>query len=258
MERKARNIFQVMLGFFLTNALIAEFIGVKIFSLEKTLGFNPLNINILGNEGLSFNLTAGALLWPFVFVLTDLVNEYFGKSGVRKITFIATGMIAYAFVMVFLAIHVIGSDFWMVNKSPQFTNGEVNMNDAFNAIFGQGQWIIVGSLIAFVIGQLIDAQVFHRLRLTFGKNVWVRAALSTLVSQLLDSFIVLYIAFGLGRGWDIKLVLAIATVNYIYKAIAAIAFTPFIIIAHRLIDNYLGKELSAKLIKNAEMDRVTK
>lgn len=79
---KSTRLFLVLAGFFVANALIAEIIGVKIFSLEKTLGFEPLHLQVLGND-LSFNLTAGVLLWPVVFILTDIINEYYGQQGVR-------------------------------------------------------------------------------------------------------------------------------------------------------------------------------
>jgi uncharacterized PurR-regulated membrane protein YhhQ (DUF165 family) len=76
---KANRLFLILGGFFIANALIAEIIGVKIFSLEQTFGFAPLSIVIFGNE-LSFNLTAGVLLWPVVFIMTDLINEYYGRT----------------------------------------------------------------------------------------------------------------------------------------------------------------------------------
>ncbi|MFZ8398885.1 VUT family protein, partial [Staphylococcus aureus] len=80
-------------------ALIAECIGGKIFSLEKVFGWQPVNFTILGESGLSFNLTCGVLLWPLEFVLTDIVNEYFGPKAVRRISYTAVILISYAFIM---------------------------------------------------------------------------------------------------------------------------------------------------------------
>ena len=75
-DRKTK--LYILLGaFFITNAIVAEFIGVKIFSFESSLGFNPFDINILGFEHLSFELTCGVILWPVVFIMTDIINEYF-------------------------------------------------------------------------------------------------------------------------------------------------------------------------------------
>ncbi len=232
-------------SFFIANALIAEFIGVKIFSLEKTLGFLPVNWNLFGEDKLSLTLTAGVLLWPLVFILTDIVNEYFGMKGVRMISWIAAGLIAYAFLMITLAIWLVPADFW---PGAYTSKGVPDMQAAYSVVFGQGAWIIVGSLVAFLIGQLVDVIVFHKIKKITGEGkVWLRATGSTLISQLLDSYVVLFIAFYIGAGWDLTLVLAIGTVNYAYKATAAIALTPLIYFSHWLIDRYLGKERASQL-----------
>lgn len=249
MKDKSTRLFYILGSFFIANALLAEFIGVKIFSLEESLGISPADLTILGIENLSFNLTAGVLLWPVVFIMTDVINEYFGKRGVRFLSFTAAGLIAYAFVMVYFAMWLSPSDFWIERTTP---GGILDMDLAFNTIFGQGLWIIVGSLVAFLIGQIVDVTVFHYFRaITGSSKIWLRATGSTLVSQFIDSFVVLFIAFYLGAGWDIKLVLAIGFVNYVYKFVIAVLLTPILYILHFLIDNYLGKELSDKLTKEA-------
>ena len=82
--KKRTNLFVILASIFLTNAILAEVIGVKIFSGEKTLGFEPVNWTFFGEYILDFNLTAGAVIWPIVFITTDIINEYFGKKGVQK------------------------------------------------------------------------------------------------------------------------------------------------------------------------------
>jgi len=236
-------------AFFLCNALIAEFIGVKIFSAEASLGIEPVNWNIFGTS-LSFNMTAGVLLWPVVFIMTDLINEYFGMKGVRFFSYLTAGLIAYAFLMVTLAMHTAPADFW---KIKQLDDGTLDMNIAYNAIFGQGLWIIIGSLVAFLVGQLVDVFVFHALKKRTGeKSIWLRATGSTLVSQLIDSFIVLFIAFYIGKlgtadQWALSLVLSVCLVNYIYKGVMAIILTPLLYLAHGIIDRYLGNDLSEEM-----------
>jgi hypothetical protein len=250
------NLLFIVLGtFFIANVLIAEFIGVKVFSLEKTLGFDPLNFNILGTFNLSFNLTAGALLWPAVFVMTDIINEYFGTKGVRLLSYIAVGLICYAFLMIFFAIKLTPADFWIIRTS---TYGTVNMEVAFQAIFGQGLWIIIGSLVAFLVSQLIDVSVFHQVKKYTGESyLWLRATGSTLVSQFIDSFIVLIIAFHLNpsTNWDLKLVLIMGMVKYFYKFVMALALTPVIYFVHVLIDRYLGEPLATYLKQQAMKER---
>jgi len=248
-SQKKQNLFLVMGAFFLCNALLAEFIGVKIFSAERSLGFEPVNWNLFGTT-LSFNMTAGVLLWPIVFIMTDLINEYFGKKGVRFFSYLTAGFIAYAFLMVTLAMKSSPADFWKIKK---VEGGILDMDIAYNAIFGQGLWIIIGSLVAFLVGQLIDVMVFHALKKRTGeKNIWLRATGSTLVSQLVDSFIVLFIAFYIGKlgtpdQWSLNLVLSVCLVNYIYKGVMAIVLTPLLYVAHGFIDRYLGKDLSEEM-----------
>jgi uncharacterized integral membrane protein (TIGR00697 family) len=243
-EPKRTVLFLVLGSFFIANALLAEFIGVKIFSLEDTIGLNSLNWNILGNE-LSLNLTAGVLLWPVVFVMTDIINEYYGKNGVRLFSFIAAGLIVYAFIVVYVSMQLSPASFWMERQTD---SGVINMQQAFKAIFGQGLWIICGSLVAFLIGQFIDVWTFHFVKKHTGeKALWLRATGSTLVSQLIDSFVVLFIAFYIGAGWSFKLVLAIGIMNYLYKFVVALLLTPLLYILHDLIEKYLGSALAAKM-----------
>ena len=257
MKESKRNILFLVLGsFFIANAIIAEFIGVKIFSLEGTLGLNPANIN-LGSFNLSFNLTAGVILWPVVFVMTDIINEYFGQKAVKLYSYLAAILISYSFLVVYLAMNAKGADFW---NSKTIENGTLDMNIAYNNIFGQGLWIIVGSIVAFLIGQILDVKVFHAIRnITGEKRLWLRATISTLFSQLIDSFVVLFIAFYIGKlntpdQWSLKLVLAIATVNYIYKFAVAWLMVPVLYFVHQIIDNYLGKELAHKMTSEAALN----
>lgn len=248
MKEKSTGLFYILGSFFIANALLAEFIGVKIFSLEETFNFSPVNVNIF-NFNLSFNLTAGVLLWPVVFIMTDIINEYYGRRGVKFISFVAAGLILYAFLMVYFSMELTPAEFWIERDT---SAGIINMDLAFNAIFGQGLWIIAGSIIAFLIGQLVDVTVFHFLKSKTGSpKIWLRATGSTLVSQFIDSFVVLFIAFYLGAGWELQLVLAIGIINYIYKFIIAVVLTPLLYLIHFIIDLYLGKERAEQLMNEA-------
>ncbi len=243
-HNKASRLFIFLAGFFIANTLIAEFIGVKIFSLEKTLGFEPFTLVIFG-QSLSFNLTCGVLLWPFVFILTDVINEYYGKRGVRFLSFLAVGLITYAFAMIFLCIKTAPADFWI---TIQQSKGISDMNNAFGVVFGQGLRIILGSIVAFLVGQIADVYVFHRIKQISGeKNIWLRATGSTVVSQLIDSYVVLFIAFYGQEGWTATLILGVGVVNYIYKFAIAVLLTPLIYILHGVIDKYLGDDLAKEL-----------
>ena len=200
LKDRPTKLFLGFTAFFCCNALIAETIGNKIFSLEKLFGTHPVNFTLFGQSGLSFNLTCGVLLWPLEFIMTDIVNEYFGPKAVRRISYTAIILIGYAFVMFYLSMAVPPADFWY---STGVTGGVPDMSRAYNSIFGQGMWIIFGSLTAFLVSQIVDVTIFHRIKkITGEKKIWLRATGSTLVSQLVDSFIVLFIAFKIGKGWS--------------------------------------------------------
>lgn len=248
-EQKKGRLFIVLSGIFITNALLAEMVGVKIFSAESTLGFNPARLNLLGFE-MSFNLTAGALLWPVVFITTDLINEYFGKPGVRYISYFTAILIGYAFLAIFLTMQLVPADFWIESNNTDDAGNPFNIQYAYKKIFGQGLRIIVGSLAAFLVGQLVDVFVFQRLRRATGaRMLWLRATGSTLVSQLVDSFVVLFIAF-YGIFTNAQIV-AIGLTNYIYKFGVALLLTPVIYLGHYWIDRYLGRTEAMRISDEA-------
>ena len=167
MDLKNRKdiVFLVLAGFFITNAIVAELIGGK---LVQFFGL--------------FTQSIGIILWPVIFLLTDLINEYYGKDGVRKLTYITVGLISFTFIVLSVALSIPATSFSPVSDS------------VFNTIFGQSQWIIVGSIIAFLLSQLVDVYVFWMFKKATGdKHIWLRATGSTMVSQLIDTFVVQFL-----------------------------------------------------------------
>jgi len=254
LKDKSTKLFILLAGIFITSALLAEIIGVKIFSLEDTVGVKRANINLFGSP-FSFHLTAGVLLWPVVFIMTDIINEYYGTRGVKFLSYLSMGLIAYAFLIFTGAIQLSPSEYFSIG------NGIDKPDNAFRGIFGQGMWIIIGSMVAFLVGQVLDVLIFHRIKkMTGEKYIWLRATGSTLVSQLVDSFVVLFIAFyvgkriqsGQGDAWSMHQVLVTGTGNYIYKFAVAIILTPVIYLVHGWIERYLGKDTAAQM-KQAAM-----
>lgn len=216
MDLKNRKdiVFLVLAGFFITNALIAELIGGKL-------------IQFFG----LFTQSIGIILWPIVFILTDLINEHFGKDGVKKLTYVTVGLISFAFVVLTIAIKIPATPFSPVN------------NEVFKTVFGQSQWIIFGSIVAFFVSQLVDVYVFIVLKkITGNKYIWLRATGSTLISQLVDTFIVQYIAFVIPAKWTFDEFITNASWGYSFKLLIAIALIPIIYIGHYLIDKFLKKE----------------
>jgi hypothetical protein len=175
--------------------------------------------------------------------MTDIVNEYYGPKAVRRISFTAVGLISYAFLMYFIAIWVPPADFWIGINSNEGIN---NMQTAFSGVFGQGMRIIVGSLVAFLVSQIVDVTIFHKIKKVTGeKHIWLRATGSTLVSQFIDSYIVLFIAFGGVFPW--QMILAIGIMNYAYKFTMALVLTPVIYFAEKQIENYVGHNTAKKM-----------
>lgn len=250
-KTKESRLLIILSAFFVANTILSELIGVKIFSVEKTLGFAPFSIDLFGEKNLAFNMSAGSITWPIVFIMTDIINEYFGMKQVKFLSIMTAVLIMFLFSMTWVSIHVVPADFWVY----QDVDGQMlNMDLAFNKVFGQGMWIIVGSLTAFIIGQLLDVSIFHRIKKRTGeKALWLRATGSTVVSQLVDSFVVAFIAFYLNPAydWSWQTVLAICLVGYIYKFTVAVLLTPILYLVHKIVDVILGKELAEKLLKEA-------
>lgn len=204
------RMFVVLAGIFVTHALLGEMTGGKLIVMA------------------GFTMSIGVIPWPAVFVTTDLINEYFGPKAVRRLTFLTMGLIAYAFVLLWLCMQV--------DAAP----GSPVDGASFDTVYGQSLGIIIGSITAFVTSQLLDAAVFASLRSrTGGRLLWLRAVISTIVSQLIDSFIVTYIAFvvfgtmTIGKGFEVSMT------NYVYKFVIALGTLPVIYAGHGLMDRYL-------------------
>lgn len=218
-KSKKDILFLVLTGFFITNALVAEMIGGKLIQV----GF--------------FTQSVGILPWPIVFLATDITNEYFGKRGVRIITFITVGLISYTFLLLWLSMQIPAVGFSPITQ------------ESFNQVFGTGMYMIVGSLIAFVVSQLTDVGVFWVIRNKTGSNMlWLRATGSTVVAQLIDTFIVQFVAFVIPGVWTMNEFLENASFGYLFKLGVALLLIPIIYLAHILIDKYLGEKHAEEII----------
>ena len=218
-KSKKEVLFVTLAGFFITNAIVAEMIGGKLIVLGP------------------FAFSIGILPWPVVFLSTDLINEYFGTKGVRRLSIITACLIGYAFILLYGGMHIPAADFSPVQ------------DQEFNIVFGQSMWIIAGSMTAFLVSQMLDVVVFWFFRQrTGGRFLWLRATGSTAISQLADSFIVLGIGFLLPGKISLANFINIGLTNYTGKLIIAVALTPLIYLGHFLIDRYLGAEESHKMI----------
>lgn len=215
-------VYLALAGFFVTNAILGELTGGKLFTLGP------------------FTLSIGVIPWPVVFIATDLINEYFGREGVRRLTLMTICLIIYAFVVLFLAMQVPAASFSPVSDAN------------FQAVFGQSLWIIVGSVIAFAVSQLVDVGIFWIVRHKTGKRfLWMRATGSTVVSQLIDSVVIIGIAFWLPGKVQTSEFLTVAASNYSFKLLVALGITPLLYAGHAVIDRFLGVEDANTLIEQS-------
>lgn len=212
-QTKKDTVYVILAGIFITNAVVAELIGGKLIYIGPYL------------------MSIGILPWPIVFITTDLINEYFGQKGVKKLSLITACLIAYCFVLLYFAL-----------KIPAVKGEGLVTDIQFNGVFGQSMWIIVGSITAFLVSQLIDVTIFHFVKnKTGGKMIWLRSTGSTVISQLFDSFIVLGIAFWLTGKISTDDYIASAFTGYFVKLIIAILLTPLIYLGHYVIKKYLSE-----------------
>jgi hypothetical protein len=210
-QSKKDTVYVILAGIFITNAVVAELIGGKLIHVGSAV------------------MSIGILPWPIVFVTTDLINEYFGEKGVRKLSLITASLIAYTFIILFLAMQI-----------PAVKGANLVTDAQFKGVFGQSMWIIVGSITAFMVSQLIDVTIFHFVKNRTGnKMIWLRSTGSTVISQLFDSFIVLGIAFWMTGKMTTEVFIVSAFTGYFVKLIIAILLTPLIYLGHSLIEKYI-------------------
>jgi queuosine precursor transporter len=212
-KSKKDIVYIILAGIFITNAIVAELTGGKLIEIGP------------------FIMSIGILPWPVVFITTDIINEHFGRDGVKKLSFITAGLIAYCILILFIG-----------TKIPAFETSETVNDQQFYAVFGQGLFIMVASIIAFMVSQLIDVSIFWFLRNKTGKKmIWLRSTGSTIISQLVDSFIVSGIAFWLTGKITTGQYINMSITGYTFKLILAVLLTPLIYLGHYLIEKYLNE-----------------
>lgn len=219
-------LFIFLAGMFITSAVTAELISNKLIDI-------PLEFSLFGSQLGPFTTIVGVLPWPIVFLLTDLMNEFYGKKAVQRLSWITAILIAYCFLILSVAIELPAKE---IQGSSLATDAE------FNKVFGQAQMVIVGSIAAFLFSQLVDVMVFHWLKSKTGNRmIWLRSTGSTVFSQLIDTYTVLYIGFVLPGNMSWSDFMTIAPTNYVLKIIIAFSLTPLIYVGHYAVKKFLSK-----------------
>lgn len=222
------RLYMWLTGVFVTCLLLANILGVKLFSFSLDLGS-------LGRVKVEH--TVGMLTFPITFLLTDLLNEYYGKRAARRVTYLAFSMGLLAFALIYIARR-----FPILAGIPGTANQE-----SFENIFGAAALMYLASMVAFLFGSLLDIFIFGVLnRLTKGRLVWLRATGSTVISQVFDSFIVTFVFFVVlqsltgGKPAAMGFVISTAMTGYVLKFVISVALTPFIYLGRWMIREWLG------------------
>lgn len=236
----------LFVGFFVT----AEILGAKLWRFTL-FGLRPSDVGLSDDPTSEFVATAGILAFPLTFVLTDVVNEYFGRRIVRVFTWLA------------IAVNVILQPvIWGATRVPTITFTAVptaeEAHRAYQIAFGQTYAIVAASLLAFAVAQFVDAYTFTWLRKkTGGRLLWLRSQGSTVVSQLIDTGIVIFVAFVVipallgAEHMSTGTAATIALTNYVYKFAIAVVITPVLYVVHGLVHAWLGHDDAAALVHEA-------
>jgi queuosine precursor transporter len=206
------TLFITLVGVFLTCLILGNLIGAKLTS-----------VHLFGREWI---ISTGEIPFPLTFILTDIINEFYGRATARKVTLLG-------FAMTGLAIGIIR----LADLAPWFAGSQMTP-EAFDNVFIGATFIQIASMIAFLTAQYVDIGVFFLIkRLTGQRLLWLRATGSTAVSQLIDTIVILGIAFGpLGAGFDFATLFSMITTSYIVKVVVAICVTPLIYALHGLLE----------------------
>ncbi|MFP2907875.1 queuosine precursor transporter [Pyxidicoccus sp. 3LFB2] len=213
------QLFVVLAGVFITSLVVGDLIGVKLF--EVKLGPIVAVMSI------------GMLPFPVTFLLTDILNEFYGKKAARFITWVGFFMAIFCFAVIAIAVQVPWAPL------TRAANWQGAVEGSFNNIFTGGQRILMASMLAYLIGQFCDIAIFNLLkRVTRNKMLWLRATGSTLVSQLIDTTVVQFVAWT--EVLPTATIFNIIFTSYAVKLLVAVGLTPFVYLGHAFVERKLG------------------
>lgn len=216
-----QKLFLVLTTTFVTCFLVGDIVGGKL-----------IQGNVLGFE---FTTTVGMVPFPVTFLLTDLINEFYGPKAARLVTWVAFSMALLAFGIVFVAGAIPIAEF---TRAPDWQGVS---DAAFANVFLGSQRMLAASLLAFLVAQLVDIGVFHLLKRWSGSRLlWLRATGSTAISQAIDTVTITLAA------WTGVLSLPqmqnIMVSAYGLKLLIAFGLTPLVYLGHVAVIRGLGLE----------------
>tara|TARA_B100000902_G_C27234365_1_gene876563 strand:+ start:608 stop:1276 length:669 start_codon:yes stop_codon:yes gene_type:complete len=206
MSQSAHNIYLVFISLFITSLIVSNLIFQKFFHLNL-LGFN-------------FELSVGIIFYPITFLVTDVVSEIFGKKKANQM--VITGVFASVFCLLIISI---------ANLLPATNWSPVN-DKVFKLVFGNTILAVGASMLAYLCAQLIDIRIYHFWKkITKGNHLWLRNNGSTILSQLVDTFLIIFLLCSGGaiewtkfdtlfiQGFSFKILIAIIDTPLIYACV---------------------------------------
>jgi uncharacterized integral membrane protein (TIGR00697 family) len=195
--------FLLLASLFLAALVVCNLIARKLVTID--LGFH------------TFTVSAGILPYPVTFLVTDLISEIYGRRRANLIVY--AGFIASLFV---LGVIWLGGAFHAVPFSPV-------SDDAYRTVVATDAWrTVFASMIAYLVAQYLDIGMFEFWRRrTHGRHLWLRNNASTIVSQLVDSVLVVSILFWGVEGWTGERIATTVRDTWYFKVLVAVADTPF-------------------------------
>ena len=199
------QFYLILSGIFIASLVTCNLIANKFVTVD--LGFKV------------FVVSAGILPYPITFLVTDLISELYGQKKANLV--VIAGFFASMVVLLFLWL---GGQFNAIPDS-------IVTDEVYNSVFRNAWRIIAASMVAYLFAQVVDVRIFHFWKkLTNGKHLWLRNNASTVVSQLLDTILVICILFfgvwgtdqifsAIIDGWTFKMLMALIDTPIIYGII---------------------------------------
>ena len=203
---KAQQIYMILSALFIASLVVSNLIFQKFFYWD----FFGLY---------TFEISVGILPYPVTFLITDIISEIYGKKKANLV--VTTGIFASFFsLLIVYAADAVPATAW----SPIG-------NSLFEKVFGATTIAVFASMVAYLLAQYIDIQLFHFWkRLTKGKHLWLRNNFSTFLSQFVDTFSVLFLLCSFGKiDWELFSGLLLS--GFLFKVLIAALDTPFLYLA---------------------------
>jgi len=208
----AQKIYFILSGLFICSLVVSNLIFQKFFY------WYPFgDVTIFGAK--LFEISVGILPYPITFLITDIISEIYGKKKANQV--VTTGIFASVFSLGII---------YLANEVPAIPNSPVD-NATFSTVFGQTALAVLASMLAYLFAQYIDIQVYHFWKkLTKGKMLWLRNNFSTITSQAVDTFSVLFLLCSFNiLPWNVFSGLFIS--GFVFKLFIALIDTPFLYLA---------------------------